>query len=140
MFTEDLIIRAATTVAGSSLVGTASLAQESGIELSIVLWLVGGLLSIIALLLAAISYFIRDMRNQNAVQHKALTESHSNILIRLIKLETEHGIAFQARGCAYEPNRLKDIIRTTMEELNAENTAVRKRGEESYLDENFRED
>lgn len=118
MWAEDIIIKLATMVAGSSLVGTGAIAQESSIELSIVLWLVGGLLSIIALLLAAIGYFIRDMRNINAAQHKVLTESNTSIVNRLIKLETEHSMAFNARGCAYEPERLKDLMKEVVDEAN----------------------
>lgn len=125
MFSEEIITRIAVGVAGSSVVGTGAITQDFGVELSIVLWLVGGLLGIIALLLAAISYFIRDMRNQNAVQHKEITHSYHDIETRLIKLEAEHGLAFQAKGCAYEPTRLKDMIR----EVLHEDTLLRERDE-----------
>ena len=110
MITENILAKVAQLTAVGTVAGTASLTQSTGIELSLVLWVVGGLLAVIATLLGAISYFIRDMRQLNARQHETLGTGQKSLSDRLSNLEGQHGAAFQARGCAYDPIRMQQAI------------------------------
>jgi beta-lactamase regulating signal transducer with metallopeptidase domain len=111
MITENEAIKAGVLTAAATMLGTTEIATSSGLEMSLVLWLVGGLLSIIALLLAAICYFIRDMKNNNVKEHGEIHKSANTLNERLSTLEGQHNTAFQLRGCAYDPELLKDLVR-----------------------------
>ena len=106
MITENILSKISGATAVGAIAGTAELTQTTGVELSIVLWVVGGLLAVIATLLAAISYFIRDMRNLNARQHEELQSNQHNLSERLSNLEGQHGAAVNARACAFDDERL----------------------------------
>ena len=115
MITENILAKVAQITAVGAVAGTAGLTQSTGIELSLVLWIVGGLLAVIATLLGAISYFIRDMRQINLRQHETLGTGQKNLSDRLSNLEGQHGAAFQARGCAYDPIRMQTAIDKAVE-------------------------
>lgn len=114
MISENIISKVASLTAVGALAGTAGLTESTGVELSIVLWIVGGLLGVISILLAAICYFIRDMRNLNARQHDEMASHQYDLTERLSNLEGQHGAALNARGCAYDPIRLETAIKEVL--------------------------
>lgn len=122
MITENLVSKAGTLTAITAAIGTNEVSHlvtsaETTIELTLVLWMIGGLLSIIALLLAAVCYFIQDMRRSNGTEHASLISKTTLLNDRVVKLEAEHSTAFALKGCAYEPVRLREEVAAVVESI-----------------------
>jgi hypothetical protein len=79
-------------------------------EFELVLWSVGGLLSIIALLIGLLCKFVWDMKVDNRKQHANLFRRDDQIAHILDQLQGEHNAAFNLRACAYEPERFREIL------------------------------
>ena len=107
MLKESMVGIGGLTTAGLSVGGTDALTKSMAMfqdsnELTFVMWVVGGLLALISLLLVVISYFIWSMRTDNREDHKELYSKiespETGLEPRLSKLE------------AYDAEHMKTMI------------------------------
>jgi len=91
-------------------IGTPAILFNDANELSTVLWMIGVFLGVIVLLLGAVCWFVRDMRNSNKAQHTLLFSGHNELSASFSHLQGEHAAAFNAQGCAYDSERLQNMI------------------------------
>ena len=110
--TETAVMKASTASALTTVAVTNEMGMFTGEgELTFVLWVVGGLLTVILLLLAAVCWFLREMKKSNTEHHTQLHHSQNELSTILAGLQGEHKASYRARGCAYDSERLGKMIK-----------------------------
>ena len=107
MITEGTFIKLSGLLAGATLVGTDALVKHLPMfsgehELNFVLYLIGGLLTLLAGMTAMILWFIRDLKLNNRNEHDKLFKGHVITATALSHLQGEHEASYRAKGCAYD--------------------------------------
>ena len=82
--------------------------------------LIATLLGVISLLMSLLLKFMWDMKRDNRTDHKELYSKTDSLATSQAHLQGEHDAAKDARGCAYDKDRLKDYIVESMKEVLAE--------------------
>jgi hypothetical protein len=87
----------------------------NGNGLTFVLWVIGGLLSAIFALLCIMAWFFKKDKEGNQREHSTIFDVLENpehgIVPAVAGLQAQHELAMDLKGCAYDPTRLKKVIR-----------------------------
>lgn len=110
MVTEKVVGLAS---AGTAVAAPVMSTMLDGIELK----LIALLLSAIAILMSFVCKIMWDMRKENRDTHSDLYSKIDILASSHAHLQGEHDAAFQARGCAYDKERLKEYIVCSMKEV-----------------------
>ena len=112
--TKGIILSAVGSLSTLAVTEKASGMFQGDGELTLALWIAGGLLFLIFTLLCVLCKLAKDMRDDNRSTHidlyKKMDAPETGLEPRLSHLEGSCDAAFRARGCAYDPQRLQKMV------------------------------
>lgn len=74
------------------------------------IWVIGLFLGVISFLMALLVYFIKSDRTRNQHSHELLFKKYDEVSETISELKGAHDAAMVARGCAYDPMRLQNMV------------------------------
>ena len=126
MLSESSFIKV--TAATTAVTGATSAGMIDNLHLDS-LHVISGLLGFISLLMGCLVWFLRDMRYtakkefkslraEKDSQHAILFAHDEDTSTMLSRIEGERKAALRARGCAYDPERLQNMITEAVAEAS----------------------